>query len=179
MIIDTSSIGLRHRGLKSWALFVGISSILALVGCGDDERDAASIPAATTPTATAEPTASAPSAPPPPTDAPGTGTATGGGDEGGDEIPIRVPLRFELAGGAAEPRGAAVPGFLAIEIELVSADGAAHSVSLTASGRSYGTRVPAGGSATIEVPGLRPGRYELLDGGEPVALIVAGAQPGP
>jgi hypothetical protein len=39
--------------------------------------------------------------------------------------------------------------------------------------------VPAGGQASVTVPGLKRGRWELSVDGHPAGAIVAGSEPGP
>lgn len=164
-----------------------MAAALLAGGCGSENRSAG----ATTATTSAEPTASIPKAPPPPADATTPSTVTesattptstnpeqqpGGA---GDEQPIRVPADFRIGSGGMTPASVSVPAFLAVQVTIVSADGKAHTVVL-ATPKPRTIEVPAGGRASVRLPGLRPGRYALRPtddvGG---AVVVAGGEPGP
>ncbi len=156
-----------------------LALVLSLSGCGDDDEPSGDRPrteATDTGAATgkrtntdrdgAEKTEAAPARP---EDQPG-----GAGDEGG----ARSPAMFTGRGGRIGPRVVRVPPFLAIRVELRSADG-----------REYGLRfgrrtVEAGGaigSASTTLDGLRPGKSVTgtpVGGGTPVR-IEASAEPGP
>jgi len=81
-------------------------------------------------------------------------------------------------GGALNPASVASPAFVRIRLTMVSRDGERHSVVLRTP-TVHLLSVPAGGSASITIPGLRAGRYPLeVDRISRGALIV-GVQPGP
>jgi hypothetical protein len=97
----------------------------------------------------------------------------------GDEEPIRVPAEFTVRGRRITPATVSVPAFLSIELTVASGDGRAHVAVLRAE-RTYTVRVPAGGRRSIDVVGVRQGRYPLtVDGGRARAALVAGGEPGP
>jgi hypothetical protein len=107
--------------------------------------------------------------------APPTG-ATGPG--AGDEEPIRVPAHFEVRGGRLTPAEVKVPAFLTVELEVRSRDDRPHTI-LLAAPRTEILAVPPGGRASLTVPGLQRGRWELSVDGHPAGAIVAGSHPGP
>jgi hypothetical protein len=96
----------------------------------------------------------------------------------GDEEPARSQALFTGRGGSVTPRRVRVPPYIAIRVELRSADGRSYAL-------RFGDRtVRAGGelgSASTTFAGLRPGRSlkgQLVGGGGAVR-IVADAEPGP
>lgn len=130
------------------------------------------------PTATA-PVATAPAATTPPEDAEGGAAAPpepeaaegGAGDEEG----IRVPVDLDVSAGAVTPARVTVPAFLPLEVTARSADGRAHEV--TVAGETIG--VPADGSSTARLEGLRRGAYPIEVDGRARGSLVAGDGPGP
>jgi hypothetical protein len=89
---------------------------------------------------------------------------------------IRVPATFTIgSGGALNPPTVSVPAFIAIEVTLTSADGRGHRVDIA--GREV--TVPANGRASLRLPGLRQGRYEVRVDGRPRGALVIGGEPGP
>jgi hypothetical protein len=184
-------IGIRGRKFTRIVAFACLLAVvMALNGCGgddesDSERPAATAPAGTemadsTPRTEAEPEAEQP----PETDteeAEGPEDVPGGEDMpggAGDEEPARTLALFTARGGRIMPRVVRVPAFIAVKVELRSADGQTYAL------RFGDTTITAGGqlsavSTTIE--GLRPG--EAVTGkpasqGNPVR-IEATAEPGP
>jgi hypothetical protein len=180
--------------------------VVALAGCGADERSAEErSPAATStgPTAPAPaagkpgageqaaparaatgPTgaASAPAAPP----AAGAGTANPGGasaGEGGaggagDEEPIRQPATFTIGGGVVVPASVSVAPFLAVSLTVVNADASAHRIRL--SGTEVAFTVAPGKARTRVLAGLKAGRYALsVDSRADPAALVVGDTAGP
>ncbi len=136
-------------------------------------------PPATTPTAAA--TATTATTPPP-----GAGRATTPGQEGTGEVPggdergNRVPASFTVSAGTVTPSTVSVPAFLGIELRLRSGDGAAHEATL-GTPDPVRVRVPASGTVSRRVGGLREGRYDVaVDGASGRAtLIVADTAVGP
>jgi hypothetical protein len=102
----------------------------------------------------------------------------GTGPGAGDEEPIRVPARFEVRGGRLSPAEIKVPAFLRVELAVRSRDNRPHTV-LLAAPRTEVLAVPPGGRASLVMPGLPKGRWELSVDGHPAGAIVAGSQPGP
>ncbi|HMJ02816.1 MAG TPA: hypothetical protein VK506_07735 [Conexibacter sp.] len=160
---------------------------LAATGCGSDDDPATST----------NPTASAPDATAPPADAtqPGTtavtpppaetepGGATGGGgaappDASGEQA-VRVPASFVVTtSGRLDPPEITVPPFLAVEVSVRADDGRAHRLELRTP-TPHVLDVAAGGRATVRIPGLRAGRYELLLDGREAGAVIAGGEVGP
>jgi len=151
-------------------LGVGVATVLAvtIAGCGSDHEAASTTVPAKPPTTT--PKATAPEATAPPTDATGPGA--------GDEEPVRVPAHFDVRGARLSPAEVKVPAFLTIDLAVRSRDGRPHTILLAAPATQI-LAVPAGGQASVDVPGLERGRWELSVDGHPAGAIVAGSQPGP
>jgi hypothetical protein len=173
----------RHKTFVSarlprfWGIAFAAVVAATVAACGSDREGASTtVPAgattstSTVPPASTNPTATAPEATAPPTDATGPGA--------GDEEPIRVPARFEVRGGRLTPSEVRVPAFLTVELEVRSVDGRPHTI-LLAAPRAEVLAVPAGGQASVTVPGLKRGRWELSVDGRPAGAIVAGSEPGP
>lgn len=157
---------------------------MALAGCGegggDARKDTASTdttpmtsPSATTPAGTApdrEETVSVPeddrTTPTSPEDAPGGA---------GDEQAIRSQALFTGRAGGIRPRLVQVPPFIAVRVELRSADGRAYRLSFGGRTLSAG---PGKRSASSTFDGLRPGR-RLVGSGSARVVIEASAEPGP
>jgi hypothetical protein len=162
---------------------------LGLAACGGDDEDdngatgyGAGTKTEQTDTATTETT---------PTET--TGTETGGETEGGgakppstspeeqeggagDEEPIRVPATFTFTRAGVRPPVVAVPAFLAIRVQLRSADGVEYE--LTGGGKT----IKAGGeieSAGTTFDGLRTGEKLVLSGPQGKVTVIANAEPGP
>jgi len=152
---------------------------VALAGCGDDEAtvEQDTVGTATTP-ATApqrtaperEETVTVPAddltTPRSPEDQPGGA---------GDEQPASSQALFTGRGGSVGPRLVRVPPFIAIRVELRSADRRAYRL-------RFGERsIAVGGarrSASSTFGGLRPGR-RLVGTGSGRVVIEASAEPGP
>ena len=150
---------------------------LVVAGCGgDDEPPPAKEPPARGETTGNGPTASAPSATRPPPDA-----APPGGTEhrrenpesqpggAGDEEAARSPAMFTGRGGKITPREVRVPPFLAVRVELRSADGRRYAI-------RFGERGAVRSGGTLDLPGLRPQERVKGTGG---VSIFADAEPGP
>lgn len=175
----------------------------AVAGCGDEERGDVTVQDGgtgttgtgtgttgtgtsttgtdTTPQATV--TTPESSQPPPP----GEGGGAGGGGAGGgspesqqggagDEVPASSQALLTGRNGRITPRLVRVPPYIAIRVELRSADGERYR--LAANGRA----VEAGGqlsSASAVYDGLRPGRRLVLTGPSGRVAVEASAEPGP
>jgi hypothetical protein len=173
---------------------VGLAALaLAAAGCGgDDEKSAATTE---TTSSGGSPTKSVQ------TESPRTetestettGTQTGddkGGGNGtggakspedqpggaGDEVPASSLAQFTGKGGKLTPSVVSVPPFLAIQVELRSADGASYAL------RAGTRRLEVGGdvkSRATSFGGLRPGKSLVLSGPQGKVAVVADAEPGP
>lgn len=182
-------------------VLIGCSSI-GLAACGDDgDRAGATTPAgagtgttATSvatppPAATAAPTATATPGPTGPAGAGTTGPAgtttteigpAPGEEEGpGDDEAARTPADFRVGAGL-EPSRITVAAFLTVELAATSTDGRAHTLRLTTPAGPVTLNVPAGGRATVDVPGMPEGEYAItLDGRSGAGTLVVGGEPGP
>ncbi|MDO8185952.1 hypothetical protein Q5424_05680 [Conexibacter sp. JD483] len=161
-------------------------------GCGDDDGAATTAAAEQTqaPPSATEPTASAPDATPPApptaTDAvptttvpnPPSTTPTRAEEQGGGgEEAVRVPATFVIRSGRLTPPTISVPPRLAIELTL-RGDDAAHVLVLRAP-QPRTLRVAAGGQASLRMPGLRAGSYDITLDGRPAGELIAGGEVGP
>jgi hypothetical protein len=161
---------------------------LGLAACGDDEDGngatgyGAGAKTEQTDTATTETTATET-----------TGAETGGEAEGGgakppstspeeqeggagDEVPASSQALVTGNGGKLSPGTVRVPPFIAIRVQLRSADGGEYA--LTGGGKT----IKAGGeieSAGTTFDGLRTGEKLVLSGPQGKVTIVANAEPGP
>jgi hypothetical protein len=165
---------------------------LGLAACGDDEDDSGATGygagSKTEQTDTAM-TETAPAA----TETETTGTETGGEAEGGgatppatspeeqeggagDEVPASSQALITGDGGKLSPGTVRVPPFIAIRVQLRSADGVEYELS------GGGKTVAAGGdmeAAGTLFDGLRPGERLVLSGPQGKVTVVANAEPGP
>lgn len=172
------------------------AALTGLSGCGGDDEGDSKTPAATAPTETAttestpgtetkdeaeEPAETETEHSEGPEDVPGGEDKPGGEDTpggAGDEEPARTLALFTARGGRITPRVVRVPAFIAVKVELRSADGRTYAL------RFGDTTITAGGqlsSVSTTIDGLRPG--EAITGkpasqGNPVR-IEATAEPGP
>jgi hypothetical protein len=159
-----------------------VAAVLAVAGCGDDEEPTADTAArtetaATTETERPQATVTAPGPAPAETIPPESPEDQPGG--AGDEVPARSIAMFTGSGGKIRPPRVRVPPFIAVRVELRSADG-----------RTYALRfrdrvVRAGGgvaSQSTVFRGLRPGRVlvgrSIAPPGSDV-VVEASAEPGP
>jgi hypothetical protein len=164
-------------------LFAGL---LAISGCGGDDENGSTTPAATTPAETT--TESTPpetekqepmeteEQEPDDTEQAETPEERPGG--AGHEEPARTLALLTARGGRITPRAVRVPAFISIKVELRSADGETYSL-------SFGdTTITAGGqlnSVATTLDGLRPGEAIVgrPDGAGNPVRIEATAEPGP
>jgi hypothetical protein len=179
-------IGIRRRKFTRIVVLAGlIACFAAVTGCGgDDDTNATTTPAVaeteTTPTKTdgvetirERTTETQPETEPPTETSPES--MPGGA---GDEEPARTLALFTAKGGRITPRVVRVPPFIAVKVELRSADGASYSL------RFGDTAITAGGqlsSVSTTLDGLRPGGAIVgrpQGAGNPVR-IEATAEPGP
>lgn len=164
---------------------------LALAGCGGgDGGDSRTAAATATATETA-PAATAPASETARTETPGAGGSGGsaapktpkpkGGPErrqggAGDEIPASSQALITGRGGRLAPRTVRVPPFIAIRVELRSADGATYVL------RGRGRSLQVGGvvsSRATTFAGLKSGAKLSLSGPQGRVTVVADAEPGP
>jgi hypothetical protein len=89
----------------------------------------------------------------------------------GDERAARTPALFTGRGGRIRPRVVRVPPFIAIHVELRSADGGAYQL-------RFGDRVVRDGQRA-DFAGLHAGRSLVGEGSSGSVRIVADAEPGP
>jgi hypothetical protein len=172
----------RVRTIRASAAVLAVALALgAAPGCGDDEEEEperTAAPPATetegTAEATAETEAATETAPEEETEARSPEDQPGGA---GDEVPARSQALFTARGGRIGPPLVRVPAFIAIRVELRSADGRAYSLRI--GGRTL--RVDGDvDSVSAEFDGLRPGRTltGVASGGGRVR-VEASAEPGP
>jgi hypothetical protein len=122
-----------------------------------------------------------------------TGTATGGEAEGGgakppstspeeqeggagDEVPASSQALITGNGGKLSPGTVRVPPFIAIRVQLRSADGVEYELS------GGGKTIKAGGeieTAGTTFDGLRSGEKLVLSGPQGKVTVIANAEPGP
>jgi hypothetical protein len=165
---------------------------LGLAACGDDEDDSGNSSygggskTEQTDTATTETT---------PTETATTGTETGGEAEGGgaksptstvptedqeggagDEVPASSQALVTGDGGKLSPGTVRVPPFIAIRVQLRSADGVEYELS------GGGKTIKAGGeieTTGTTFDGLRSGEKLVLSGPQGKVTVIANAEPGP
>jgi len=151
--------------------------------CGDPDADAARPPPAhrrddaapaTTTTATTTTTTQATTAAKPHTSTTSTSPESQPGGAG-DETGIRVPATFTIRNGRLSPPSIGLPAFLRISFGVRNLDANAHRVVF----RGHTLAVPAHGSASVLVTGLKKGSYPVTLDGRRRALIVTGVQAGP
>ena len=94
----------------------------------------------------------------------------------GDEIPARSQAMITGRRGRLSPRLVRVPPFIAVRVELRSADGGRYRLSGAGKTVRAGPRVSAM-AATFD--GLRPGRRLVLTGTGGRVVVEASAEPGP
>lgn len=186
-----------HRASKTTLALLLSALALAIAACGDEEDDAGTATGTDTAATTAE-TGTTDATETAGTETAGTDTGTTAPDDGGsgggltapaggespesqpggagDEVPISAQALVTGRGGELHPKVVRVPPFVAIRVQLRSADGVEYE--LSAQGRS----VEAGGeiqSAATTFEGLRPQERLLLSGPQGHVTVVANAEPGP
>ncbi len=190
----------RMSGRRTAAMAAAVLALAAAAGCGDDERGAVTVEGdktgttgtgtsttgtettggspPTTPTATVE---TPDSSQPPPSTSGSQPPPAGGSPEdqqggAGDEIPASSQALFTGRGGKISPRLVRVPPFIAIRVELRSADGERYR--LVGGKRSVQAGGPVGGASAV-FDGLRPGKRLVLSGPSGRVVVEASAEPGP
>lgn len=94
----------------------------------------------------------------------------------GDEVPNATQALITGRDGRLSPRTVSVPPFIAVSVELRSADG--RDYELSGAGKSL--RAGEGeSSATASFDGLRPGKTLRISGPQGAVVISANAEPGP
>jgi hypothetical protein len=94
---------------------------------------------------------------------------------GGSE-PARAPATLTGSGGKITPTTVQVPPYIAVEISLSSADGRAYTLTIA------GRKLSVSGSqrtASVTLPGLRPGTTYKATGAGQTVTITPSAEPGP
>ena len=171
-----------RKSSRNFVPIAAIGLLMAISGCGGDDEEGSSTPAATAPAQTATETESTPTeteAEPPSTG--GVTTETTPEDQpggAGDEEPARTLALFTARDGRITPRVVRVPAFISIQVELRSPDGQKYAL------RFGDVTITAGGglnSVSTTIDGLRPGKAIV---GTPVGQgnrvrIEATAEPGP
>ncbi|HUO74493.1 MAG TPA: hypothetical protein VMU39_27225 [Solirubrobacteraceae bacterium] len=90
-----------------------------------------------------------------------------------------MPATFVIRpGGTLAPPSVSAPAFLAVRLTVASGDGRAHHVVLKTP-TPHTLSVPAGGRASVLVPGLRAGQYPIEVDGSARGLLSIGGEPGP
>jgi hypothetical protein len=152
------------------------------IGCGgDDDGSAERTPAdrstpATVPTETTPPRTETQSEGEETVGVPGQTSPEEQQGGAGDEVPARSLALITGRGGRLSPRLVQVPPYIAVRVELRSADGARYSL------RGRGRSLEAGGdlsSVATTFAGLRPGRSLVLTGPQGRVTVEASAEPGP
>ena len=177
-----TAIGIWRRKFTRTVVFAALLATVA--GCGgDDDSDSATTPAVaapteTTPTETAETQTQTERAQTETTPAPTETSPEAMPGGAGDEEPARTLALFTAQGGRITPRVVRVPAFIAVKVDLRSADGATYAL------RFGDTTITAGeqfDSVSTTIDGLRPGAAIVgrpQGAGNPVR-IEATAEPGP
>jgi ABC-type transport system substrate-binding protein len=175
------------RSLRKLVVFAAVAALFALGACGEDDEDQPSTGAATTEQTVEQTTDSEttttdvnPETETLPNDGDGNGVGTGESGEGGagDEQAAETLALFTGENGKITPAVVRVPAFIAVRVELRSADGAEYGV--TFEGETI--KVHGGlGSVSTTIDGLRPGEKLV---GTPIGAsgkvrIEATAEPGP
>jgi hypothetical protein len=192
-----STVGLIGICGRKFTRNLALAGLLALLvaasGCGGDDEEASTTPAATTPAETAA-TESVPTETEEQPAETETSDDTAGEDEpaedregespeaqpggAGDEVAARTLALFTGRAGRITPRVIRVPAFISVRVELRSADGATYSLRFGKATVAAGEKL---NSHATTIDGLRPG--ESITGkpggaGNPVR-IEATAEPGP
>jgi hypothetical protein len=182
MIVSISS-------LRKLVVFPVVGLALALGACGGDDEDRSS---KTEPELTVDQSVTVdkgtdttttdvnPETETLPNDGDGNGVDTGEDQQGGagDETPAETLALFTGENGRITPAVVRVPAFIAVRVELRSADGAEYG--LTFDGETI--KVHGGlGSVSTTIDGLRPGEKLVgtLTGASGTVRIEATAEPGP
>ena len=113
------------------------------------------------------------------------GAGVGGGsnhnksNSNGGSTNVRVPATFAIqSGGKLVPATVSAPAFLAIEVMVASTDGSGYQV-VVHTPTPYTLAVPAGGKASLLIPGQRAGQYKIDVDGRTRGALLIGGEPGP
>ena len=97
----------------------------------------------------------------------------------GGSTNVRVPATFTIqSGGKLVPATVSAPAFLAIQVTVASTDGSGHQVVLHTP-TPFTLAVPAGGKASVLIPGQRAGQYRIVDRRRRAEPLLIGGEPGP
>ena len=83
-----------------------------------------------------------------------------------------------IRAGRLVPSSVSAPAFLAVQLTVASGDGKQHRV-LLKTPTPHSLTVPAHGRASLIVPGLRAGQYQIEVDGAPRGILLIGGEPGP
>lgn len=184
----TTCLSARELRRLSYAALIGAA--FALGACGDDdegrvqqETSPSSTSTSTTGTDTAPAKTEAETAPAKTEAEPEGSGGTGGASPGeaqeggaGDEVAASSQALITGRGGKLSPRLIRVPPFIAIRVELRSADGGSYK--LSGGGKTVSVdRDIASASTTFD--GLRTGKRLVLTGPSGRVVVEASAEPGP
>ena len=90
-----------------------------------------------------------------------------------------MPATFAVgSGGRLIPSTVSAPAFLAVRVTIASTDGAGHQV-IVHTPTPYTLEVPAGGRASVLIPGQRAGQYPIAVDGRTRGALLIGGEPGP
>ncbi len=99
--------------------------------------------------------------------------------QNGGSTDVRVPATFAIgSGGRLIPSTVSAPAFLAVRVTVSSTDGAGHQV-IVHTPTTYTLAVPAGGKASVLIPGQRAGQYAIDVDGRTRGALLIGGEPGP
>jgi hypothetical protein len=166
----------------SRATTFAVAAVLAVAGCGDDDEETADTAARTektAPTETERPQATVTAPGPPPAETTPLESPEDQPGGAGDEVPARSIAMFTGSDGRIRPARVRVPPFIAIRVELRSADRRTYAL------RFRDRTLRVGGalaSQSAVFSGLRPGRAlvgrSITPPGNTV-VVEASAEPGP
>jgi hypothetical protein len=149
-----------------------VAAALALAGCGGSSSKP---PAHTSSTATLPPHATHPP-PTPSTTTTRTTTPTPAATSTTGASGVRLPATFTIgAGEKLSPPTVSAPSGVTVQLTVIAHDGRPHRVEVA----SRRLAVPAGGSASALLSGLRKVSYAVVVDGVKRGALVIGVQPGP
>lgn len=170
--------------MRTTLLVIGALLALALAACGGDDGGGSTTAATPTGTVTealtetetleTETVESTPTETTPPSTSPED--QPGGA---GDEEPARTLAMLTGENGKITPRVVRVPSFIAVRVELRSADGQAYGLDFAGKRLQTNNQIS---SVSTQFPGLRPQEKLIgvpLGGNGNGVVIVASAEPGP
>jgi hypothetical protein len=107
-----------------------------------------------------------------------TSAGAGGTAPAGGATNVHIRASFTILRGELRPPQLTVPAFVAVGLTVVSGDGQTHHVVIQTPVARPVT-VPAGGHATVRLPGTRAGTYPVTIDGKPAGSLVVGGEGGP